>query len=115
MRKVALGFLILLLMGSLAFATVRGSFSNPTGDGTVTSTDTIIVDANIYYKGVTVGDKVELKKGSSTGAVICTVVADTANGNKKCFSGPEKVMVDGGVYMDATISGGIAGMNLLYQ
>lgn len=113
MRKFLLVTTFLILATS-AYATVRGTFVNPTGDGTVTSADTILIDANIYYKGVTVGDKVELRKGSSSGTIFCTVIADTANGNKHCAF-PEQVMIDGGIYMDETKTGGVTGMNLLYQ
>lgn len=113
MKKAILTICFMLLAG-LAYATIRPGFLNPTGDGTVTASNVIVVDANIYWSGLTVGDKVELKKGSSTGTAFCTIVADTANGNKSCPI-DEPMMVDGGIYMDQTISGGITGMNLIYQ
>jgi hypothetical protein len=112
--KKGLMFLIAMCICGMAYAAVRVAVANPSGDGQVTSSNTILVDANIYFKGVTVGDKVELRKGSSTGSIFFTAVAATANGNV-VLAPAEPIMIDGGIYMDETKSGGITGMNLIYQ
>jgi hypothetical protein len=112
MRKLSLVIVLALVCGT-AWATLRQAPRFYQGvDGFVTTVDTVLVDANIYYVGVTVGNKIELREGSASGTVFCSIVADTANGNKKC-SYPEAIFIDGGIYYDHTIAGGGTGMNYL--
>ena len=106
-----------LFVSTLAFAVMRQAPTTfgAVADGVVITGKTILIDANIYYTGLTVGNMIQLKEGlTSAGSTFCTIVADTANGNKKC-SYPEGFVVDTGIYVDVTLSGGVAGMNLMYQ
>lgn len=116
MRKALFGLLICLLATN-AWAVVKPTYLTLGGvDQTVTSSDTILVDANVYFRGATVGDKIDLRKGSSSGTIILTAVAATAN--QSIFVAPsEPIKVDGGIYMDMTLTTGAAtsGINLIYQ
>lgn len=115
MKKVIALFIVVGLCG-IAHATLRNAPESfgVSADRVLVAGDSILIDANIYYSGVTAGNTILLKEGLSvTSPTICTIVADTTAGNKKC-SYPEPVVVDTGIYCDVTLSGGSAGANLLY-
>lgn len=84
------------------------------GDQKVTTSNTILVDGYVYWSGLTAGDTVALLNGGATTspAFIKFKVA-TANGYAPLgLSNP--IDVDGGIYLDETISGGAAGVGLIF-
>ena len=118
MRYVFLVLGLVVMVGGLAYAANR-YFMTSAGviDYAMTTTPTIVVDATIYYKGVTVGDMVQIRESNGAGApgtILTTIVADTANGNKR-WTPPVPLTIDGGIYMDVTLTGGVVGVNLLYE
>jgi hypothetical protein len=115
MKKLVLGIMILGLMGS-AYAASKWVPTTFSGDQLIQSGRTIITDGNIYYSGVTAGNKLELKNGTtSSGTVIYTFIAPAANGSQQLPQYTKDFIVDTGLYMDATISGGAMGLELFYQ
>lgn len=88
-------------------------------DQQISSGSTILYDATIYYRGVTAGDMLTLSNEVAAGAVdqdsiFFTFVAPAANGNYSYV--PEKALtVDSGIYMDVNKSGGVLGIDIMYQ
>lgn len=135
-----MALLFLVLTSTLAMATTRVSLqsgsgteaatvTNPlyvsttggsaapadySGDQLVKSGSGVIIDAAVYYKGVTVGDAMVLKDSlTATGTTIVTFYAPTANGFTPIIT--RGFAVDNGIYMDQTVSGGLMGLNITYQ
>lgn len=116
MKKLLFFILITILLAIPAFAASRWLPTAYSGDQLIATGQTVIVDANIYWTGLTVGDKLQLKNSlTSTGTVFYTFVAPTANGSYHVPANQRNMVVDTGVYLDATISGGILGIELITQ
>lgn len=116
MKKVILAVLgMLTLVGVCYAAPKRVPREYGTADQIITSSPAIIEDVTLYYVGVTVGDNIVLRNGTSTSAPrIQTLVASTANGSFVWNPEPD-VTVDGGIYLDITRTGGLFGISIMYQ
>jgi hypothetical protein len=114
MKRILIVIGILLITGTFALAannTVPRIFS---GDQKVTTSNTILVDGYIYWNGLTVGDTIALLNGASTSApAFIKVKAATANGYVN-LGIKNQIDVDGGIYLDETITGGAAGVGLIF-
>jgi len=117
MKNFFFALLALMLLGvSVAIAAPKWVPTTFSGDQLIKSGQTIIVDGSIYYAGVTAGNKLELKNGTtSSGTVVYTFVAPAANGSAQLPQYAREITVDTGLYMDQTISGGAIGLELFYQ
>lgn len=115
MKKLFLGLLLSLFITPV-FAAPTYVPSIFSGDRVIKTGAGTIVDGNIYYKGVTAGDKLELRNGTSTsGAVVYTFVAPAANGSQALPTYKRDILVDTGIYLDETRTGGVLGIELYYQ
>ena len=115
MKKLILG-LVFLSIAVIAYAAPKWVPSTYSGDQLIKSGPAIVVDANIYWSGLTVGDKLQLKNGlTSSGTTFYTFVAPTANGSYRVQKYQKDILVDTGIYLDLTISGGAMGIELIYQ
>jgi len=87
-----------------------------TGDKQIAAVSSIIVDASVYYKGVTVGDQISLYNvASQVGSPsdtnkVLQFYAPTANGYTKLVD--NGFTCDTGIYMDSTITTGAMGLQL---
>jgi hypothetical protein len=85
-------------------------------DGVIKTGPATIIDGSIYYAGVTAGNKIELKNGTtSSGTVVYTFIAPAAAGTYQLPQYTKTLTVDQGIYFDTTISGGVIGLELFYQ
>ena len=105
----------IMVCGSAWAATERVSSSQYIGDQLVASGDRTIYGIIVNFKGVTAGDKVEIKDGlTSSGTVDFSIYASAANGTVAIplLSG---ISIDTGIYLDETLSGGGASTDIQYQ
>ena len=115
MKKFWIAVLFFLLT-AVAYAAPKWMPTTYSGDQLIKTGSAIIVDANIYWAGVTVGDKLELKNGlTSAATTFFTFIAPTANGNYVVPKFQKNLIVDTGIYLEQTISGGAMGVELIYQ
>ena len=115
MKNIVLAVLFALLI-TPAFASPTYVPTTFSGDQIIKTGAGIIVDGNIYYKGVTAGDKLELRNGTSTsGTVVYTFVAPAANGSQALPAYKRDILVDTGIYLDETRTGGVLSIELYYQ
>ncbi|NLG05970.1 MAG: hypothetical protein GX567_19405, partial [Clostridia bacterium] len=83
MKKYLFLILVVLIAGS-AYAASKWVPTTFSGDQLIQTGRTILVDGNIYWNGLTVGDKLELKNGTtSSGTTVYTFVAPAANGTQQ--------------------------------
>ena len=117
MGKIGLAVgLGLCLIAAVAWAAPRWVPRPSLGaaDRYVTTGSTVMYDASIYIVGGAVGNKVELRNGGPTGAVFHTFVAATANAMEN-FIPLKPLVVDGGIYIDSTLTSGGSGAYITYQ
>lgn len=115
MKKYLL-LIVGLLVAGTAFAAAKWVPTTFSGDQLIQTGRTVIVDGSIYYSGLTAGNKLELKNGTtSSGTVIFTFVAPAAAGTYQLPQYTKDFIVDTGLYLDQTISGGAIGIELFYQ
>jgi hypothetical protein len=115
MKKLFLT-LVLALLVSPAFAAPNYVPTTFSGDQVIKTGPGIIIDGNIYYSGVTVGDKLVLRNGTSTsGAVVYTFIASCDKGSQQIPTYKRDIVVDQGIYLDETRTGGVLGIELYYQ
>ena len=114
MKKVALIIMALMFVGGVAIAANNSVPRIFSGDQRVTTANTVLVDGFVYWNGLTVGDTIALLNGATTSATpFIKVKAATANGYAPL--GLKNPMdIDGGIYLDETISGGAAGVGLIF-
>jgi hypothetical protein len=116
MKKFLLSFLILFIFATVAVAAPywlpRQYFDT---DQRITTSSTILYDMTIYWRGVTVGDRVTFRNGTTTSATaFYSLVAPTASGTF-VYIPPKPLVVDGGIYYDVTLTGGSMGVSITYQ
>ena len=116
MRKfLAIAFLLMMVVPALAESRVYTSsigsgLPSRTYNGTqqITTSPTIIVDAAVYYVGVTVGDYVNLRDGGAGGIIVDQFYAPTANGYTAITN--SGFVVDSGLYYTQGYSTGRMGL-----
>jgi hypothetical protein len=120
MRKWILLVLGLVLCTS-AWAVSRVPQRSVWGDVQLSNTKAIVIDANVYFKGVTVGDSVIFyDQASVVGAPtasrqVMSFYAPTANGRLPLIN-LEGFVTDYGLYMDVTGTGTAwLGVDIIYQ
>lgn len=124
MKKFLLVLLVCLFAtsGWAAFSVTPKQFggSSTTGDIQIKATRTVILDASVYFSGVTVGDSLKLynvasQVGTASTGRVLSFFAPTANGRLP-LTNLDGFVCDNGLYMDVTATGaGIIGMDIIYQ
>jgi len=117
MKKFVFALVFLLTVVGVA---VAAPYWLPTQVGTydkqVTTGRTVIVDASIYYKGVTAGDRVDFCNGTSgSNTIFYSFVAPDANGTYPVTKNKKDWVANSGLYIDFTLTGGIMGIDLEYS
>ena len=118
MKRVT--FILVVCMLFVASVAVAAPYWLPrqygTNDQQITTTKTIIYDGSIYYKGVTAGDRLDLRNGTTTGATaFYTFIAPAANGYENLPIIKKDWVANNGVYLDITRTAGIIGVSLDYS
>lgn len=116
MKKAMFLLLVFISLATMAIAAPKWVPTTFSGDQLIQTGPTMIVDGSIYYTGVTAGDKLQLKNGTtSSGTTVYTFVAPAANGVQQLPQYTKDFVVDAGLYLDQTITGGAIGLELFYQ
>jgi hypothetical protein len=114
--KVITGLIIgIMLCGTAWAATERTPSVQYSRDQLVASGRHTIYGLIVNFKGVTVGDKVEIKDGLTSSATVdASIYAATANGTLAIplLSG---ISLDTGLYLDETLTTGGASTDIQYQ
>ena len=117
MKKVFLVLLILLTSVGVCLAApkwVPRQYYD--SDQQITTARTVIYDFSIYYTGVTKGDKIVLRNGTSTSATaFYTFIAEATDGVTPLVDPAKDIVVDRGLYFDVSRTGGALGINITYQ
>jgi hypothetical protein len=120
MRKWILLVLGLVLCTS-AWAVSRVPQRTVFEDVQLSNTKAIVIDANVYYKGATVGDAVIFYDQASVVGTpvaarkVMSFYAPTANGRSPLVN-LEGFVTDYGLYMDVTATGAAwIGVDIIYQ
>jgi hypothetical protein len=114
MRKIYLTLFALLICTSVYAGTRWAPRQYFGADQVITTSPATIIDGSIYWSGLTAGDRVALRNGTTvTSAAVLTLVVPTAAGTMPIAA--EGFTVDNGLYMDVTVTAGTLGLNLLYQ
>ena len=118
MKRVT--FILVVCMLFVASVAVAAPYWLPrqygTNDQQITTTKTIIYDGSIYYKGVTAGDRLDLRNGTSGSATaFYSFIAPAANGTFDLPITKKNWVIPDGVYFDVTLTGGVLGISLDYS
>jgi hypothetical protein len=114
MRK-ALMVLVFLCFAGVALAAPKWLATQFFSSQSVTTGRTILYDATIYFFGVTAGDRVLLKNGTSAAATAFFVFAAPAANGTFYFDPEKDITIDQGLYLEILKTGGTVGVGLTYQ
>jgi len=113
-------FLVLVLVFCVTSMAMAAPFWLPRQTGTydqsITTSRTVIYDGTIYYKGVTAGDRLDLRNGTSASdTAFYSFIAPAANGTFDLPITKKNWVIPNGVFFDVTRTAGILGLSLNYS
>ena len=117
MKKFVLVLALMLCVTGVAMA---APFWLPrqigTYDQSITTSRTVIYDGTIYYSGVTAGDRLDLRNGTSVSdTIFFSFIAPATQGTFNLPVTKKNWVIPNGVYFDTTLTAGILGISLDYS
>ena len=108
---------VFLLVGSLFAAPYWHPRQYLSSDQQISTTQSVISDMSIYYRGVTIGDGLYFRNGlTPSSPVFYTFIAPTASGTFDVRLPKKDWIIGDGIYMDVEVStGGVFGVSIDYQ